>query len=190
LSIASGQKQLIRVTVRVPESTHRGLYKTAVMMQERPPAADPKPGDRNVYLRFRYVFTLYVIVPPVEKAAELADLQVVKSDKGMAVVCVMQNQGTLHLRPYISWVLKDSEGNELAAERNYESKVLLPLAKLNERFFIDDLPNGEYEVTTQVDFGDAGAIQAATRKIQVQTAEDGSIRVRPVEALTAQVRED
>src|SRR5207302_5766201 len=72
-SIASGQSQLVRVTLRVPRETAPGTYRTAIFVQERPPAQLPKSGEHNVFFRFRYVFTLYVLVGPVAAHGELTD---------------------------------------------------------------------------------------------------------------------
>src|SRR5689334_15132535 len=71
LTIASGQRQLVRVTVRVPSGTAPGLYRTAIFVQERPPAAPPQNGEQLVYVRFRYVFFLYVTVSPVSVQPEV-----------------------------------------------------------------------------------------------------------------------
>src|SRR6266705_4293680 len=47
-SIASGQSQLVRVTLRIPKETVPGTYRTAIFVQERPPAQLPKSGEHNV----------------------------------------------------------------------------------------------------------------------------------------------
>ena len=44
---------------------------TGIFLQERPPAAPPGKDQHLIYLRFRYVFSLYVVVQPVVKQAEL-----------------------------------------------------------------------------------------------------------------------
>ena len=47
--------------------------------------------------------TLYVIVPPVFRQAEIADLQLQSDAQGTRLVTRLQNTGTRHLRPMISW---------------------------------------------------------------------------------------
>jgi hypothetical protein len=55
LSIESGQSQLVRVTVKVPEGTKPGVYRSGIFVQERPPATPAKTGEHVVTFRFRYL---------------------------------------------------------------------------------------------------------------------------------------
>src|SRR5262245_60932496 len=112
VSISSGETHVVRVTARVPSATPPGLYRAGIFVQERPPAAPPKRGEPLIYVRFRYVFTLYVIVPPVSQRGELVDLQMQTNSRGLNLVCEMRNSGSQLLRPLITWSLRNAESKE------------------------------------------------------------------------------
>lgn len=172
VTIASGQSHLVRVTVRAPKDAAPGVYRTALFVQERPPAAPVKKGQHLIYLRLRYVFTLYVIVPPIQKHAEIVDIHVVENGQ---VLYEMKNAGTGHVRPLISMSVRDTQKTEAEAVhlRHYESIVLLPGNTLKQTLPIPGLAPGEYEVNVQADFQDGSALQSVSRTIRVnRTSED------------------
>jgi P pilus assembly chaperone PapD len=166
LTISSGQQRLVRVTANVPAGTPPGVYTSAVFVQERPPIRQPRKGEQLVYFRFRYVVTLYVIVQPVSGKGEIVDFRLTRDARGVRLVCQLKNTGTRHLRPYISWFLR-SGNDEVFAEKNVETTVLLPDATTNETLVIPNpfLP-GVYEIEAQVDFHDGQPLQAIKRKVQ------------------------
>ena len=99
----------MRVTANVPAGTPPGVYTSALFVQERPPARQPKKGEQLIFFRFRYVVTIYVIVQPVSGKGEIADFQLIrdaKGDPGVSLVCQLKNTGTRHIRPMISWFLR------------------------------------------------------------------------------------
>jgi hypothetical protein len=51
--------------------------------------------------------------------------------------------------------------------KQYEATVLLPFSSINERFPIEGLPPGQYEITAQVEFQDKAALQSLTRIINL-----------------------
>ena len=112
VSISSGQKQMVRVTVRVPQQTAAGLYRTAIFVQERPPAAAPQSGEQLLYIRFRYVFFLYVVIPPVSLEPALADLRLIPGGDGLHIVCDLANHGSRHVRPLITVSIRRSGRNQ------------------------------------------------------------------------------
>jgi P pilus assembly chaperone PapD len=166
VTISSGQQRLVRVTANVPEGTPPGVYTSAVFVQERPPARQPRKGEQLVYFRFRYVVTVYVIVQPVSGKGEIADFRLARDAQGVRLVCQLKNTGTRHLRPYISWFLRSGK-DEIFAEKNVETTVLLPDATTNETLVIPNpfLP-GEYEIEAQVDFHDGQPLQTIKRKVE------------------------
>lgn len=173
VNISSGESQLVRITVRVPESARPGVYRSGILVQERPPATPPKPGEHVLYFRFRYAFTLYVIVPPVAGRGELLDVRLEEGAGGVALVCRMQNTGSRHVRPRISWSIRDGEQQPVAVLKNKESTVLLPFSTVTVRFPVaGSLPPGRYEIDAQVDFNDGGSLQAARRAVLL--AADGA----------------
>lgn len=167
LTIGSGQQRLVRVTANVPAGTAPGVYTSAIFVQERPPVRQPQKGEQLVFFRFRYVVTLYVIVQPVKGNGEIADVQLARDANGAHLVGQLKNTGTRHLRPYISWFLRSGQ-NEIVAEKNIETTVLLPDSIANETFEIpNSLPPGAYEIEAQVDFHDGQPLQTIKRKVEV-----------------------
>ncbi len=164
VSISSGQRQLVRVTVRVPAETAPGLYRTAIFVQERPPAAPPQNGEQLVYVRFRYVFFLYVTVSPVSVEPELTDVRLVTGPEGVRLICDMVNRGSGHTRPVISLSIRNPNQDEVKLLRNYEATVLLPFSKIHEAFRLNgELAAGMYEITAEVDFQDNGPLHSIHR---------------------------
>ena len=166
-NISSGQKQVVRVTVRVPQDAHAGVYRTGIFIQERPPATPAGREDHLVYVRFRYVFFLYVVVPPVSVQAELMDVILQNEPRGLHLICALKNTGSRHARPYITWTIRGEDQQVIYSMKQYEATVLLPFSSINERFPVTDLPPGRYEITAQVDFQDRAALQSITRIVKV-----------------------
>lgn len=171
VSITSGQTQLVRVTAKVPAGTAPGVYRTGIFVQERPPAAPPEPGQNVVFFRFRYLFSLYVIVPPVTAQPEVTDIRVSPDPQGLRITCEMKNAGTRHVRPYITWILRDETGKELFSAKNQEATVLLPKSTIQEPVLLRGIAPGKYEVEAMVDFRDGGPIQALKSEIRVPSSD-------------------
>ena len=170
VSISSGQKQMVRVTVRVPQQTAAGLYRTAIFVQERPPAAAPQSGEQLLYIRFRYVFFLYVVIPPVSLEPALADLRLIPGGDGLHIVCDLANHGSRHVRPLITVSIRNSHKDEIKLVRNYEGTVLLPFSTIREAFRLkDNLTPDVYEISAQVDFQDNGPLQSMHRTVDLSS---------------------
>jgi P pilus assembly chaperone PapD len=167
VTIFSGQRQLVRITIKVPADAQPGDYRTALFIQERPPATAPKAGERLIYLRFRYVFTLYVLLPPITMQGELDGIRLQNDSRGTQLIFEMTNKGSRHLRPRVSWSIRDSSQAEVRSAKNQETTVLLPFARLKEPMFIDPLSPGQYEVSGQTDFQDGGPIQSIRRTVEI-----------------------
>ena len=168
--IESGQERLVRVTARVPAGVPPGVYTSAIFVQERPPAAPPALGEHNVYFRFRYVVTAYVIVSPVEPKGEVEDIRLTSSPDGTYQLTTrLTNTGTRHTRPTLSWIVRH-DGQEVATVTDVEATVLLPASSTIETLRLTDaLPPGEYQIEVQADFHDGHAIQAVQRAVLVGT---------------------
>jgi P pilus assembly chaperone PapD len=172
-TITSGESYLVRVTVRVPNSAKPGVYRSGIFVQERPPATPPNPGEHLLYFRFRYVFTLYVIVPPVAGQGELLDVRMELDREGVKLLYEMKNVGSRHVRPRVSWSIRDGNQNEILSARNKETPVLLPFAAMTARFPIaESLPPGPYQIDAQVDFNDGRYIQEAKRTVNLPSSPD------------------
>ena len=172
VTISSGQRQLVRITIKVPADAQPGDYRTALFIQERPPATAPKAGERLIYLRFRYVFTLYVLLPPITMQGEFDGIRLQNDSRGTQLIFEMTNKGSRHLRPRVSWSIRDSSQAEVRSAKNQETTVLLPFARLKEPMLIDPLPPGQYEVSGQTDFQDGGPIQSIRRTVEIAAPAD------------------
>jgi len=167
ISIASGEKYLVRVTVDVPAGAQPGVYRAGVFVQERPPAAPPKAGEHNILFRFRYMETLYVIVTPVAALPSLVSAGLEASGQKLQIVCKMKNEGSGFVRPYITWALR-SESHEVVAEmKSHEATILLPMVTLSERFPLETIAPGKYELSMAVDFHDDGPVQSIVRTVEI-----------------------
>ena len=167
LSIASGEKYLARVTVDVPSGAQPGVYRAGIFVQERPPAAPPKAGEHNILFRFRYMETVYVIVPPVAARPSLVGAGLEPIGRKLQIICKMKNEGSGFVRPYVAWTLRN-ESHELVAEvKSREVTVLLPMVTLNERFPLETIPAGKYELSLAVDFHDDGPVQSIVRTVEI-----------------------
>jgi hypothetical protein len=66
--------------------------------------------------------------------------------------------------------LRDEQRRVVAEIKSRESAVLLPLATLSERYPLDDVPAGKYELSVAVDFHDDGPVQSMVRAVEIATA--------------------
>jgi hypothetical protein len=167
VSIQSGQKYLVRVTVKPPADIKPGVYRAGIFVQERPPATAAKQGEHNIYFRFRYMEVLYVIIPPAAANPKLVDTALRQSAQGLEIVCTMTNEGSHFTRPHISWLLRDSSGAVVRQEKSRDTTVLLPAATLSEHIPLPAVEPGKYELSVQADFGGDLPIQAMTRAVEI-----------------------
>jgi hypothetical protein len=168
ISTSSGDSHLVRVTIRVPPTTEPGVYRSAIFVQERPPATPPDFGQHLVYFRFRYTFALYLIVPPVTAKGELVDARLDRRPEGLCLTSEMRNRGLLHLRPRISWSIMDADQRLIASVENKETTVQLPHSRLVLPSMVrQNLPPGRYEVSAEIDFNDGSFIQRVRRVVEI-----------------------
>src|SRR5262249_25146317 len=131
----------------------------------------PQNGEQLIYIRFRYVFFLYVVVPPVSTEPEVTDLRLVAGSDGVHLVCDMTNKGSRHVRPLLTLSIRNSHQEEIKLVRNYEATVLLPFSTIREVFRMnEDLAPDTYEISAQVDFQDNGALHSIRRTVDWNTA--------------------
>ncbi len=165
-----GRSQLVRITVKVPEKTPPGVYRSGLFIQERPPATPPGSNERVILLRVRYEFTLYVIVPPVSPRPELVDVMVDNSGKEPRLICEMKNSGSGHVRPIVSWTVRHGGSAAGSAQKGRrDATVLLPFSTLREAYALQTLlPSpSSYQVSVIVDFRDGQPEQSMSRDFQV-----------------------
>jgi hypothetical protein len=167
LSISSGQRSQVRITIDTPPDLKPGVYRAGIFVQERSPAAAPKKGDHNIMFRFRYVEVIYVIVQPVAANPRLVDAGLQSSDKRLDLTYSMTNDGSGYVRPLISFTLKATDGKVVREEKSHETTILLPQATLKEQIPLEGVPGGRYQLSVAVDFRDDKPIQSMVRTIDV-----------------------
>jgi hypothetical protein len=169
-TLEAGRTQLVRITVSVPEKTQPGVYRTGLFVEERPPATPPDPSLRVINVRVRFVFVLYVIVPPVASHAELVNVEMGAGNGPPRLICEMKNTGNGHTRPLIFWSIRPNIGAAAEiAKGGVEATVLLPLATLKEPYVVqhEALAPGRYQVSVLVDFQDGRPQQSMARDFEV-----------------------
>ena len=170
-TLESAQTQLVRITVTVPEKTPPGVYRTGLFVQERPTATPPDPGLRVINVRVRYVFLLYVLVPPISSHAELVNVEADTGNGPLRLICEMKNTGDRHARPLVFWsIRRDGEAGPNARGKA-EATVLLPAATLREAYSLQylSLAPGRYQASVFVDFQDGRPQQSMSRDFEVPT---------------------
>lgn len=168
LVVASGERQLVRVTIRVPPTARDGVYRASVLIQQRPPAAPPQLGEHLLNIRLRYAFILYVLVGELDGRGEFSDCRLQTIRDTYRLACEMSNHGTLHVRPLLSVSVRDRHGVEVGAVRRHESTVVLPGALVREPLALPAaLAPGDYEVVAQVDFRDGHPIQQIRKSVTI-----------------------
>ena len=167
ITISSGQRTQVRVTIDTPANLKPGVYRAGIFVQERPPAAAPKKGDHNILFRFRYMAVIYVMVQPVAADSHLVDAGLQPAGKRLDLICQMTNDGSGFVRPYVSFSLKDEAGMIVREEKAHETTILMPQATLSERITLDGVPAGKYQLGVAVDFRDGKPIQSMVRTVDV-----------------------
>jgi hypothetical protein len=145
----------VRVTVSVPPGTTGGVYRAALFFEEHSVVPDAAAGMRRMVLRYRLSTLIYVVVPAVSKKVEVKDVAVQGTlTEGLRLTAVLDNTGTMHLRPQ-HWVeitgvdgavLFKSEpqptmallpGHQLEVALAIPAEKLAPTASFNVRYFVD-----------------------------------------------------
>lgn len=128
---------LVRVTLSVPAETAPGVYRAALFFEEHSIVPPASQDTRRMVLRYRLSTLMYIIVPKIEKKLDVQDVLVSGSGaEGLTLTAVLNNTGTVHLRPK-HWVeIADASGNVFA--------------KLEPRPTMPVLPSHQLEVSVQV----------------------------------------
>jgi P pilus assembly chaperone PapD len=171
-TLEAERTQLVRITIRVPTSAKPGVYRSALFIEERPPATVPA-GERIVYARGRYAFVLYVIVPPVSPKPELVDADIDVRTEPARLILQMTNTGTRHVRPVVKWVIRRDSVRE--AYGAADAAVLLPGATVRQAYALRklNLTPGKHEISAVVDFQDGSPLQSMTRSFEIGTTPPG-----------------
>ncbi len=164
---SSGQRQLVRLTIKAPAGAEPGVYRAAIFIQGRPPATAPKNDTGVIFVRLRYAVPLLVTVPPVSSHPALTDVAVEVTAPRVRLVCTLTNTGTAYVRPVVRWAIK-ARGGDVVTEGSRDATVLLPSSTLREPIALNQvLVPGPYEMSVVVDFRDGQPLQAMSRRFDV-----------------------
>ena len=167
-ALMPAMNQLVRITISVPANAAPGAYRTGIFVQERPPATPANVKVPTVFVRVRYAYILYVIVPPAKAQAELTAVEVEFKGPTGRVQYAMKNTGNLHARPLVRWAIRNAQGETTGTPGEHEATVLLPQSTLREFFQVGAaLPPGHYQMAVMVDFRDGEPLQSMTRSFDV-----------------------
>ena len=169
-TVNPAQTQLVRITVKVPEKTPPGVYRTGLFVQERPSATPPAADLRVINVRVRYVFLLYVMVGPISSRPELVNLEADNGNGPLRLICEMRaTPAAVTPRPLVFWSIRHDGVAEADARGKVESTVLLPAATLREAYSLEylKLAPGRYQASVFVDFQDGQPQQSMSRDFDV-----------------------
>lgn len=136
----------VRVTISVPRETTPGVYRAALFFEEHSAVPQAAEGMRRMVLRYRLSSLIYVVVPKVEKKLEVQNVEVSGSaDEGLTLKAVLDNVGTMHLRPQ-HWVeVSDSTGKVLF---KLEPKSTMPVLGKHQLEVSLVIPKGQLPPST------------------------------------------
>ncbi len=164
--LKAGEYAWIRVTVSVPKETAAGVYRGALFFEEHSAVPQASETTRRMVLRYRLSTLIYVIVPKVEKKLDVHNLQVTGSaEEGLNFTAVLENSGSVHLRPQ-HWIeVTDSAGKVLVKFDPAPTMVVLPRHQLEVALRVPKermQPASSYTVKYFVDAGRDLPLKATT----------------------------
>lgn len=130
-NLKAGEYAWIRVTISVPKEAAAGVYRAGLFFEEHSAVPQSDAATRRMVLRYRLSTLIYVIVPRVEKSLEVHDLLATDSAaEGLRFTAVLENTGTVHLRPQ-HWIeVFDPHGKQLLKLEPVPTMVVLPKRQL------------------------------------------------------------
>lgn len=167
-TLPPGGVQQVRVTISVPQEMPPGVYRAGLFFEEHSPLPPQQGVPRRVVIRYRMSTLIYVMVPPLQKKIAVHDVEVKGSTEGgLSVRAVLQNLGTVHLRPQ-HWVeLRDGEGKLLLRTDSLPTMVVLPGRELEVELHLPkELPRvSSYQIRYLVDAGRDLPLQSTTLSV-------------------------
>ncbi|MCP4665621.1 MAG: hypothetical protein GY849_04565 [Deltaproteobacteria bacterium] len=156
LSLYPRQKKSVRVSIRIPEGTPSGSYRTALLFQ--PPDMDlkGKAGAASVFIRGRLALPIYVTVGDVQPDGQILETawRGTRKGKGSAPALKIHNRGKAHLRLHGIFEARSRSG------KRFEGIIpSLPLLPDQTRWIPLEFqggspaPNAYLDLTLYVDLG-------------------------------------
>ena len=156
---------IVRFTLAVPQGTAPAGYRTAILFEFMPGAADLRSKSEGVQFRSRIATLIYVNVgqPPV--TVELTDLRIRPSADQTQVIAVLNNTGKRTVRTRGTLTLYDTAGKAVR-EAVVPDVPLLPEREREVAIAAIEaskpLPEGEYRVEVRIDVGMPAVIVGET----------------------------
>ncbi len=117
----------VRVSVTVLAETPPGLYRAGLFFEEHSVVPPADAGSKRMVLRYRLSTLIYVMVPSLTRKVEIRSVECKRETDGdWAVIAVLGNAGTQHIRP-LHWVeVKDAAGAVVLKTKAEPTMPLLP----------------------------------------------------------------
>lgn len=164
-TLPPGGSQQVRVTISVPREMPPGVYRAGLFFEEHSTLPPQQGVPRRVVIRYRMSTLIYVVVPPLEKKITVRDVEVKGSaEAGLVIRAVLENRGTVHLRPQHWAEVRDGEGKLLVRTDPLPTMVVLPGRELEVELPLPrDLPRApSYQIRYLVDAGRDLPLQSTT----------------------------
>ena len=154
-TLEAGMKGIVRFTITVPPGVEPGGYRTGLLFELVPAAAEPIKG-RQVVLKSRIATLIYVHVGEPPAAIELTDLQVRGAGDQTQVVAGLKNRSRRTVRTKGNLIFYDGSGTAVVQVPLPDVPVL-PESERDLAIPATDparpLPSGQYRVELKLDVG-------------------------------------
>lgn len=156
--IEPGKDATVRFSMAVPPGIQPGGYRTGVLFEFGPAAADPIGRGRQVMFKSRIATLIYVSIGQPAMAAELTDLTVRNRGPQTQVVATVKNSSRRYVRTRGNLILFDQTGRNVR-EIPVPDVPLLPESEREVTITVidpdthDAVTPGEYKVEVRMDVG-------------------------------------
>jgi P pilus assembly chaperone PapD len=156
--IEPGKDATVRFSMAVPAGIQPGGYRTGVLFEFGPAAADPIGRGRQVMFKSRIATLIYVSIGQPAMAAELTDLTVRNRGPQTQIVATVKNSSRRYVRTRGNLILFDQTGRNVR-EIPVPDVPLLPESEREVTITVidpdthDAVTPGEYKVEVRMDVG-------------------------------------
>jgi len=156
--IEPGEDATVRFSMSVPSDIQPGGYRTGVLFEFGPAAADPISRGRQVTFKSRIATLIYVSIGQPAMAAELTDLTVRNAGPQTQVVATVKNSSRRYVRTRGNLILFDQSGRNVR-EIPVPDVPLLPESEREVAITVidpqthDAITPGDYKVEVRMDVG-------------------------------------
>jgi P pilus assembly chaperone PapD len=156
--IEPGKDATVRFSMSVPGDIQPGGYRTGVLFEFGPAAANPISRGRQVMFKSRIATLIYVSIGQPPMAAELTDLTVRNAGPQTQVVATVKNSSRRYVRTRGNLILFDQSGRNVR-EIPMPDVPLLPESEREVAITVidpdthDAITPGDYKVEVRMDVG-------------------------------------